>query len=766
MSAGLRSFDVWDTLLRRRCHPDEVKLFTAWHLYLRLADRLRDPAATPWTLFQSRLTVERAIAGERVAEGLDPEYEITEVFRRWTRDVLRLRGKKRAADALALDLAEVELRQELRVGYLDPAADRLARSINGETLVAMSDFYMGRERLVRILAHHAPHLRFERVLVSCDTRLSKRSGRLFSHLHAETGVEPSRHVHVGNSPGADIDPAQALGVQAVLFRNPAEDPQAAAHHTRFLRRGPGRGVDLAPIDAEIRAACPPPPTLTRPQRELFGIGLRLAPIFCGLVLLVVEEATRRRASAVHYFTREGEFFKRIHDAMAGARPADLPFPRAEVLEVSRVATFFPSLREFSTGELMRLWNMYASQSIAQLLRTFSVHAFPVEPFLHRHGIDPAERIRCPWQDPRVRTLFQDRLFQRLLQQQQERRRRDAIGYFESRGIRNDGRRRVTADIGWRGTIQDNLAYLFPGTPFHGAYFGLQPLLNDQPPNTTKTAFGPDPRRDDPAVAALLRFVAPLEMICNTGRGSVRGYERRPDGTVVAVRQDHEDENAVHRDFIRYLQDGVAAAAPVVAEWCHRHAVWSGELRPACLDRLRDLVQKPPRILAEAFFSLAHDEMFGEGGVVRKVGRLPWGMARRARASPAAWSEFVRFVRTTNWPQGFLALNRRRRELERYNRDGAADPVPRARPTVGMIEAKHQLDLLESSRAWRLVNALKHNRLYALYARRRWGPGWDLPPEFETAEDRLARLMDSRTYRLIVRARSTGLYRAIVRSRRP
>ncbi len=759
----LRTFDVWDTLLRRRCHPDEVKLFTAWHVFLRLRDRLKDQAATPWTLFEARRTVEKAIADEHRAAGLDPEYEITEVFLRWIRQTLRLRGGKRARAALAADLADVELRQELRVSYLDPAADALARAANGDRLIALSDFYMRGPSLTRLLASKAPHLRFERALTSCDARLCKRSGRLFTHLHEQTGVGPSRHTHFGNSPGADITPARALGVNAILFANPPEDSKAAAHHSRFMLRGPGCRPDLAPLDAEIRAVCRPPPGLTARQRDLYLVGLRLAPIFCGLVLRAVETAAFHRARSVYYFTREGAFFKSLHEAMAPVRPGDLPFPRARLLEVSRISTFFPSIREFTTTELMRLWNMYASQSMAQLLRTFAVGVIAAEPLLARHGLDPSERIRRPWSDPRVKALLDDPVFQRLLEQRRDRRRADAIDFFRSRGIRDSGKPRVIVDIGWRGTIQDNLAYLFPSTPFHAVYFGLQPLLNEQPPNVTKVAFGPDANRDDPAIAALLRFVAPLEMVCNTGGGSVRIYARGADGAVAAVTQDHPDESAVHERYTRFVQAGALAAAPVVAAWCGRHAVWSDELRPACLERLRELVNTPPRALAKAFFSLAHDEMFGEGGVVRKFGRLPRLQAWRARTAEH-WPDFVKLIQATNWPQGFLTLNRQPRLLARYNREHAAAPTsPTPRATAGVIEAKRELELLERSRAWRLLNGIKKNAVYAAYASRRWGPGWDRPPEFETADDRLARLKASRTYKLIVRAKASRLYQLVRRS---
>lgn len=754
----LRTFDVWDTLLRRRCHPDEVKLSTAHHVWLRWRDRLKNPSATPWDLFRSRVDAERQIAEWRRACGLDPEYEIHEVFRKWLGWVLNVSGGAPAIAVLAREVVDVEVRQELFVTYADPAGVALAGSENGSPIAAVSDFYMPGQMLHRILRERAPQLRLDHVVTSCDVMVNKRSGRLFRAVHERFGVAPGGHVHVGNCPEADVKPAEALGARAVLFRNQPEDARAGAHHERFARRGPGCGVDLAPLDEEIRAQCPLPPGLTRDQRALFGVGLSLAPVVCGLVLLAGEEAARRRCDRVYYFTREGELFRRVHEAMASSPPAGWPLPRAELLEVSRVATFFPSLRDFSPAELMRVWNLYSSQSLAQLLRTFNVGSVAAEPFLRRHGIDPRERIRYPWKDARVRGLLGDRHFRRLLGRWRDARRREVLDFLASRGFADDGRARLIVDIGWRGTIQDNLAHLLPGTTIHGVYLGLQPLLNEQPANTTKIAFGPDPRHDDEATAALLRFVAPLEMICNSGCGSVRGYARSADGMMRVIRCDLPDENAVHARYVRHLQAGIVAAAPVVAQWCRRHAVWSGELRPGCLDRLRGLIHDPPRVVARAFFTLAHDELFGEGGVIRKHGRLPIGLAGRARRSDAGWREFVRVVEWTNWPQGYLKLNRRPGLLRRYNREIAGTfPAP-ARPAMGIIEAKRQLELLESSRAWRLVNAVKRTPIFAIYARRRWGPHWDRPVEFETAEARLERLRASRTYKLVVRVQSSRLYR--------
>lgn len=78
-------------------------------------------------------------------------------------------------------------------------------------------------------------------------------------------------------------------------------------------------------------------------------------------------------------------------------------------------------------------------------------------------------------------------------------------------------------------------------------------------------------------------------------------------------------------------------------------------------------------------------------------------------------------------------------------------------------AEIELAELERSRAWRLVQSLKHNPVYSVLARARWGHDWrdqqlqalaSLPPD-----ERLARLRASRAYKVIVTAKASGVYRA-------
>ena len=395
----------------------------------------------------------------------------------------------------------------------------------------------------------------------------------------------------------------------------------------------------------------------------------------------MQEAHALGCPAVHYCTREGEFFRRVHQAVAPAQPFGMPAPRAELLEVSRICTFLPSLREVTTREMMRVWNLYSEQSAGQLLRTLDVNAFPFEPLLARHGLDADESIRHPWKDRRVQGLFADPLFRRLVEQQRDRRREVAREYLRGKGL--GAGPAVLVDIGWRGTIQDNIAHLFPGRHIAGWYLGLVRFLNDQPPNATKHAIGPDARTDPELVMQVIYNCSPLEMLANTDTGSVRRYEHGPDGAIAATRVHDEGEDEVWRRSTRYFQQGVLAAAPVVAEWARTLAVDPVEMKPMVLDLLRTIKASPPRVLAEAYFSLKHNETFGVGGFVHKRPELAAPLVRKGEESGGSDPDFVRAVESSDWPQGLLRLLGHEELCRQYN----AFREDRARKTDQRLAAR-------------------------------------------------------------------------------
>lgn len=663
----LVSVDVWDTVLRRRCHPDEVKLFTARWIFLNHHRELTEGVSSVWDVFDLRRACERQIGRQRAERGEDDEYRIDEVFTLLARRLLGDRDEDTIARLVAAWI-ELEYQHEARVSYPDPHVVHVLNGTDPRRLVLLSDFYMPARRLKRLVQQARPELADARVVVSCDEGFNKRSGRLFVRLEQMFDTPPQAHIHLGDNEDSDVRVPQRLGIRALRYDNPAEERRRAERERRFARRRwafDDYWHELM-IRLEDHARRTAPPARDRTSARLFAHGVHFAPLYWGFVLFAIEHALRVGVGRVYYFTREGETFCRLHQRLLEDNPLGGPLPEPHILEVSRLATFLPSLRELTPQELMRIWNLYSIQPMGALLRTLDLRVEDFRPLLARHGLDADTPVTYPWQHENVRRFLADPQVQRMVLEARDARRTLLLGYLSQRGLDASTPRALIVDIGWRGTIQDNLAWLLPQTQITGCYFGLLELLNEQPPNVTKHAFGPDANRDDPRAARLLDFVTPLEMLASPPAGSTVGY-RPAGGRIVAVREENPAETAVYRRYVSHFHAGVESAGPVVLDWYRTCAVTTSEMRPHVIELLRELVCTPPRAIVRTYFRLVHNETFGVGRYVGRQHRLPWLDLVGGLVSRRWRQRCVQRIEQSTWPQGLLKLYYLDPLCHRYNR---------------------------------------------------------------------------------------------------
>jgi len=647
MMFSLRTIDVWDTLLRRKSHPDFSKLVSARALFITHGKEILGAYPDHWSIYRERCRIEGELA-------LDPsrgdgEYEVEDVLARLLTRVLR--PDSTDIPAMAARLADVELEFELRQTYPDPTIRAFSQDYPAKQTLFLSDFYMSAEHLNRLLKHHALDDLVADGISSCDVGLNKRSGNLFHHVQTRLGVAPSEHVHIGDNPHADVNMPSRLGIKAVHFQ-PEEEHQKRMARADFLN---DRKTLFRHLDEEIR---------TRTHEELgrlqgkassaFLLGLRAAPLLVGFMSHIAEHALFDRIKRLFFFTREGEFFIQVWRRLFPENQlAGQVLPSAQLLEVSRIATFCASLREVSTKELMRLWNLYSTQSIYALLKTLGLPPDGFAEVCQAHGLSLKEDVVYPWQDVRVRNLFQDPAFRGSIKEKINQDRENLVAYLHEHGWGADIARLGIVDIGWRGTIQDNLALLSPHTQVHGYYLGLQRYLNEQPANVDKSAFGPDANMANDYVE-LLDAVSIIEMLCNSLHGSVTAYERDSNGLMRAVRLVDEEENKVHREFVGHFQRGVLAACEVWADYVDSHVITSAELRgPGCVI-WRELVKNAHCDLAQTYASLSHNEVFGVGGFVDKSVVPSPTQLIQGLFSARIRRDVILYVRQTQWIAGITA----------------------------------------------------------------------------------------------------------------
>lgn len=645
-STRLVSYDIWDTVIRRRCHPDAVKLFVAREILLTLGPRTKPQLMDPWAFFRFRRVVEHQIGQEMQVKGGDCEYPLREVISR----LIKYATKEPPKDlsSLTAKFLSLELAQEKRVVFIDP--DILERISNdgASRRIFISDFYMPKSSIFELLSTVGASQYFDGGYVSCDVSLNKYSGRLFQHVLREESCSPQNMFHLGDNRLSDVESPAKLGINSELYL-PAEAHGARKRNeSRFTTR-----TLAAKAPEPVRS----PETSAEPNAGMMSLALEAAPLLVGFALFILFRARQQRLPEIYFFTREGEFVLRLYRILREASPFRDELPAGRLLEVSRIATFAPSLKSLDANELMRLWRLYWVQTPRGFLSSLDLCTPENLERFARQGLQADQRVPHPWANDAFLAAIREKTFSHHATEHMADRREILLEYFQQQGITNKDGRYGVVDIGWRGTIQDNIALLHPESQFNGFYLGLNQMLNPQPPNAKKEAFGPQFEPDaSPALRKMLNFVAPIEMLTNSNSGSVVSYERQ-NGKVVPIRSVEDRENRVFQSFTGTFQDSVAKIAVDWAQQLNYDAVGPGEMRGAALEAWRKIIQDPDLSMAKAYLSLSHNETFGHGGFVDKSQRIERLWPLYLLMSRSYRHDFGLKLGMIGWTEAYAKLNK-------------------------------------------------------------------------------------------------------------
>lgn len=617
----LVSIDIWDTLLRRDCDPDEIKLYAATVMLREFERRTAVEGVTSVELYRLR-----QLAEFRVAD-LHYEYTHAAMMREWT----ALAGFAGAdAAEVAAVVTEAEISKELAATRVDPTLLAVLAEFGDIRTIAISDFYLPEASLRRILDHHGLGTVVDAIYVSCDLLKTKREGSLFDHVLSAEKVAADDVLHIGDNVRADVTVPREKGIAVYHFVDAIEEARKADFRKTFegVLRGdqaallrlveqrlwatraeaetvPAKPVATAAADGAPKGAAKTQEKTATRHRPRLGSLDTLAALFAAFGLHILQTADQEKVDKVFFATREGTFYRQVFDLLAardvfGTRA----YPKSVLLEVSRRATFAASLRRISIDEMMRIWSLYATQSMAALARSLNLDETRMEAFCAAHGLSAAEKITYPWMDAGVQELFDDRDFLDWVGSECVRQRDALWRYLEVAGFDPDSAgTRLMVDIGWRGSIQDNLAFTVNGR-VDGLYLALFRFVAEQPDNGRKTGFLMDLNRDE---GQELGEVAALEFISNGAGGSVVGYA---DGA--AVREIFEGEERVIVDDVLPFQAKILARIDELIPIFAKLPLDRGEL--GAVGRLLALsyIDDPDREIADMFQRLEHNETFGTG----------------------------------------------------------------------------------------------------------------------------------------------------------
>ena len=458
---------------------------------------------------------------------------------------------------------------------------------------------------------------------------------------------------VGDNIDSDVRRALDVGVQSIHLRDPAatkrrmqlEMLQRLARRNSYWRGALAEAI----IDSSVQR---PPPT----GSENYQLGQTLAPAFISFVESILEHAEREAVPAVYFCAREGLTFYRMARALRKRRGAG---PELRYIGVSRRATFLPSMAGLSRAELDRFLQQYTTLSGRQLLDSISL---PIETFGPRLVAAGFEDLDVPVEgmanSPALARFLDDHEVQSMFESRQSEARQSLVEYLRQERFFQHPRVLVV-DIGWKGSIIDNLVRAIQhvdGAPAVSALlFGAQEQASNEV-CTKRGYFFHGPERDAFTQTGMTN-VALFEIFATAGHGSVDGYARRGNRVRPVLRTIPEEREA--------WQETVAEGQRAVRSYFRRHLAARDllrsaydtsveEWRPYQQDRVRRLVHYPTRGEVDAFMRMKHVESFGvfsvrhfakERPILQRNGDQPRLLPRL--------SEIYRSVRWTVWPAGMM-----------------------------------------------------------------------------------------------------------------
>ena len=584
------SFDIWDTIRKRKCHPEEIKLATARYIVLKYEDKLKEKYKDIYEILKKRDEIEAEECKKNNANGFDEECRILDVFKILEEEIFEEDVK------IEEELLKEEIEEEKRTIYINPEILPIFEKYKDLKMYCISDFYMSADSLKELLDYLDLPVKIEKIYSSADYLLNKRTGNLYKKAEEELNVKPENHIHVGDNQYSDIEMAKSLGIETI---------KTTKQEFNFIpEKGRNFEFDLSCVKKEGKTK----------EERLFNTGVDLAPLLYFFGYSIVEYAIKNKINKVYYATREGETFIKIHELIKENNPFGIELPDCDIIEVSRMATFSASLKEFSIAELLRLWSQYRAQSMKALFKTMAIDIENYKSYLGKYDLNPEENIIEPWFDLRVQNLCADKGFVEKIQKDLDRKKSELLEYFETKkNIKNDETPMFMVDIGWRGTIQDNLAHIFTKKEIGGYYLTLYDYYNSQPKNTYKISYLNDKSIRDNEVASMITL---LEWIYNPGTGSVVEYKQGE-----ALRKAKTEETDIVKEYIKPMQDGMLEAAKVINEYMKYHPYEAKETKGYVYDLIKRTKINPSKELIEAYYSMVFNDTFGTAEYVEKDDKL-------------------------------------------------------------------------------------------------------------------------------------------------
>lgn len=318
---------------------------------------------------------------------------------------------------------------------------------------------------------------------------------------------------------------------------------------------------------------------------------------------------------VYFFSREGAMLKDMFDIYSN-RSKDLDTIRSHYLEVSRRSTFLPSLGPLNEEKFDVLFRQYRRMSLSSFLKNLSLDKHQREIFSAAEISDAeSEAIQEDLPNSRLfRKLLETQLFQSVYEMQRVRRSAALTDYICRFADGELPKYLHVVDVGWKGSIQDNLFNWFrrvagPGAHIDGYYIGLvSPGLVNGQNRKTGLLFSSMPK-PSAGFRTFNENRSLYEILLPARHGGPRAYEMDAEGKGFVVRDPFIEEQMIDR-YVKPVAAKIMERFNLLAQEFAGSGVSDEMLLKRSLKQHARMVFSPRQDEIDWMLSVSHVENFG------------------------------------------------------------------------------------------------------------------------------------------------------------
>jgi predicted HAD superfamily hydrolase len=628
---SLVTTDVWDTLIRRSCHPEAIKFQTARIFRARHAKDLLDANLTIEKIYLKRLSIERAQGAESKSKDLDDEYTIHSVF---CELIVSLTNISEPEISAAVNLlVDTEVQVEISNTYADPSIMKKINDASSNTVIFLSDFYMPAKQLSMIINASGLNTLVPSGIVSCDVGLNKRSGNLFKHLIDKQNYDVSDWFHIGDNEHSDVLIPKSFGISC--DHHNIEEEENKKHELITLFQDKSKFFDFIQSESIRAEQC---------IDNLKIAGLQLSVLFAGFCEFIAEKFNSGNFQKIAFITREGEFLKEIFDQYIAANQqySEQKIPTT-LLEVSRFSLI--TSKSFDLDRYANIWSQYGLRGVKKFLLEHGITEQAAENLITDYRFEDDEIVTNPALDKRVIKMLSDERFSSQNARFSDDRFEHLRNYLEHR-LGSGTRDVLLVDVGWFGTCQDLLEDFFPEMNFAGAYLGIRRRNHSK--DISKSGYIFDEPAEKPN-SELSRFGEVFEVITSSQSASAVGYCSKDGNPKVVLDQNHQSDEASNE--VPKLQQAIISGSTMISRHLHKSRVDHGDMLEQGISDCLDLFKGPPEQLANLYFDSKRHDAFRESVYTNRSNLPILTSIIKSLYDRSVREEVIFFYKSMQWSEG-------------------------------------------------------------------------------------------------------------------